>query len=88
MKLKELLEILDKHVELGVYDRDGLHIRHFYDDDDDDDYPKWSKEFLEKEVIELEPFIDFDIVKRYSFPPASLAIYLEDYYDTNDCKNV
>lgn len=81
MKLKELLEILDKHVELGVYDRDGLHIKHFYDED----YPtNWSKEFLEKEVIELEPFIDFDIVRLYSLPPASLAIYLGDYYDTHD----
>lgn len=80
MKLKELLEILDKHVELGVYDRDGLHIRHFYDED----YLKWSKEFLEKEVIELEPFIDFDIVRNYSLPPASLSVYLEDYYDTHD----
>lgn len=81
MKLKELLEILDKHVELGVYDRDGLHIKHFYDED----YPtNWSKEFLEKEVIELEPFIDFDIVRNYSFPPASLAVYLGDYYDTHD----
>lgn len=81
MKLKELLEILDKHVELGVYDRDGLHIKHFYDED----YPtNWSKEFLEKEVIELEPFIDFDIVRYYSLPPASLAIYLGDYYDTHD----
>ena len=80
MKLKELLEILDKHVELGIYDRDGLHIRHFYDND----YLNWSKEFLEKEVIELEPFIDFDIVKNYSLPPASLAVYLGDYYDTHD----
>ena len=81
MKLKELLEILDSHVELGVYDRDGLHIRHFYDGG----YPNnWSKEFLEKEVIELEPFIDFDIVRNYSLPPASLSVYLGDYYDTHD----
>lgn len=80
MKLKELLEILDKHVELGIYDKDGLHIRHFYDKD----YLNWSKEFLEKEVIELEPFIDFDIVRNYSLPPASLSIYLGDYYDTHD----
>ena len=80
MKLKELLEILDKQVELEVYDRDGLHIRHFYDNDS----LNWSKEFLEKEVIELEPFIDFDIVRNYSLPPASLAVYLGDYYDTHD----
>ena len=81
MTLRELIEVLDECVELAVYDKDGLHIKHFYDED----YPtNWSKEFLEKEVIELEPFIDFDIVKRYSFPPASLAIYLEDYYDTHD----
>lgn len=80
MKLKELLKILDKHVELGIYDCDGLHIKHFYDKD----YPNWSKEFLNKEVIELEPFIDFDIVKIYSLPPASLSVYLEDYYDTHD----
>lgn len=80
MKLKELLKILDKHVELGVYDRDGLHIRHFYDGD----YLNWSKEFLEKEVIEIEPFIDFDIVRNYSLPPASLSVYLRDYYDTHD----
>lgn len=80
MKLKELLEILDKHVELGIYDRDGLHIRHFCDED----YLNWSKEFLEKEVIEIEPYIDFDIVKNYSLPPASLAVYLGDYYDTHD----
>lgn len=81
MKLKELLEILDKHVELDIYDRDGLHIKHFYNED----YPNWwSKEFFEKEVIELEPFIDFDIVRNYSLPPASLAVYLGDYYDTHD----
>ena len=80
MKLKELLEILDKHVELGIYDRDVLHIKHFYDAG----HVNWSKEFLEKEVIELEPFIDFDIVKNYSLPPASLAVYLGDYYDTHD----
>ena len=82
MKLKELLETLNEPVELNVYDREGLHIKHFYDDDDD--YPKWSKEFLEKEVIELRPYIDFDIVRNYSFPPASLAVYLGDYYDTHD----
>lgn len=80
MKLIELLEILGKYVELDIYDCDGLHIKHFYDED----YPNWSKEFLEKEVIELEPYIDFDIVKNYSLPPASLAIYLGDYYDTHD----
>ena len=80
MRLKELLEILDKHVELGIYDKDGLHIKHFYDKG----YSKWSKEFLKKKVIELKPYIDFDIVKNYSLPPASLAIYLEDYYDTSD----
>ena len=80
MRLKELLEILDKHVELGIYDCDGLHIKHFYDKD----YSKWSKEFLNKEVIELEPFIDFDIVRNYSLPPASLSVYLGDYYDTHD----
>ena len=70
MRLKELLEILDKHVELGIYDKDGLHIKHFYDKD----YSKWSKEFLKKKVIELKP---------YSLPPASLAVYLEDYYTNN-----
>ena len=79
MRLKELLEILDTHVELGIYDCDGLHIKHFYDKD----CSKWSKEFLKKKVIELEPYIDFDIVKNYSLPPASLAIYLEDYYTNN-----
>lgn len=82
MKLKELLEILDKHVELGIYDKDGLHIRHFYDED----YLNWSKEFLEKKVIELKPFIDFDIVRYYSLPPASLEVYLEDYYDINNAE--
>lgn len=80
MKLKELLKILDKHVELGIYDRDGLHIRHFYNED----YLNWSEEFLEKEVIEIAPFIDFDIVKNFSLPPASLEVYLGDYYDTHD----
>ena len=79
MRLKELLEILDKHVELSSYDKDGLHIKHFYDKD----YSNWSKEFLKKKVIELKPYIDFDIVKNYSLPPASLAIYLEDYYTNN-----
>ena len=68
MRLKELLEILDKHVELSIYDKD---------------YSNWSKEFLKKKVIELKPYIDFDIVKNYSLPPASLAIYLEDYYTNN-----
>lgn len=80
MKLIELLEILDKHVELNVYDNDGLHIKHFYASD----YYSWSKEFLKKKVIKIEPYIDFDVVKNYSLPPASLAIYLEDYYDTNN----
>lgn len=82
MKLKELIEILDSHVELGIYDRYGLHIKHFYDEDNH----IWSEEFLEKEVIELEPFVDFDIVRKHKhcIPPASLAIYLEDYYDTHD----
>ena len=81
MNLRELLEILDERVELIVYDCDGLHIKHFYDED----FPNWwSKEFFEKEVIELKPFIDFDIVRYYSLPPASLAVYLGDYYDTHD----
>ena len=80
MKLKELLEILDLYVELDIYDKDGLHIKHFYDED----YTYWSKELLEKKVIELKPYIDYDIVKHYRLPPASLAIYLEDYYDTHD----
>ena len=51
MRLKELLEILDKHVELSIYDKDGLHIKHFYNKD----YSNWSKEFLKKKVIELKP---------------------------------
>lgn len=76
MKLVELLKILDKHVELGVYDKDGLYIKHFYDRG----YSKWSKEFLKKKVVKIEPFIDFNIVKNYSLPPASLTIYLEDCY--------
>ena len=80
MRLKELFEILDTHVELDIYDCDGLHIKHFYHRD----YSKWSKELLKKKVIKLEPYIDFDIVKNYSLPPASLAVYLEDYYDTNN----
>ena len=80
MRLKELFEILDTHVELGIYDCDGLHIKHFYHRD----YSKWSKEILKKKVVKLEPYIDFDIVKNYSLPPASLAVYLEDYYGTNN----
>lgn len=88
MELIELLEILDEHVELIVYDKQGVHIMHFYDKiknkNEDKDYFYWSKEFLKKKVIKLKPYIDFDIVKNYSLPPASLAIYLEDFYDTND----
>ena len=82
MKLRELLEILDSHVELGIYDKDGLHIKHFDDEDND----IWSEEFLEKEVIELDPFVDFGIFRKHTLPPASLAIYLEDYYDTHDAR--
>ena len=72
MKLRELIEILDEHVELLVYDSDGLNTMHLYDKDY---YYNWYEEFVEKKVI---------CIKLYainSLQQARLVVYLEDYYD-------
>ena len=72
MNLKELIEILDEHIELVVYDSDGLRTMHLYDKDY---FYHWHEEFLKKKVICIKPCNDCKAV---------LKVYLEDYYDTND----
>ena len=72
MKLKELLEILDEHAELIVYDCDGLRTMHLYDKAY---FYHWHEEFLKKKVIYIEP---------YRNSKAKLEVYLEDYYVSND----
>ena len=72
MTLRELIEILDEHVELVVYDKDGLCTMHLYDKDY---FYHWHEEFLKKNVIQIKPCNKCKTV---------LKVYLEDYYDNND----
>ncbi len=68
MTLKDLIEILDEHVELIIYDSDGLNTMHLYDKDY---YYNWYKEFVEKKVICIKP---------HKESKARLEVYLEDYF--------
>ena len=79
MKLKELLEILNEHVELIVYDKDGLRTMHLYDKNYFYDF---HEEFLKKKVICIKPYEN----KNYSSTQYRLAVYLEDYCDSDDQK--
>ena len=72
MKLKELLEILDEHVELVVYDCDGLRTMHLYDKNY---FYNFYEEFIKKKIIHIKPYGDCKAV---------LKVYLEDYYDTSN----
>lgn len=72
MTLKELLEILDEHAELIVYDEAGLRTMHLYDKDY---FYHQYEEFLKKKVICIKP---------HKNSKARLEVYLEDYYDTEE----